>query len=159
MCLYALRHGHKYVCIHPDRDARFFGHFSPKPSFCPANAASRGGCRSRSKQGRNQHQQLLNSKTAFILGSSQLSPCFLSSRPLAFLTGCLMLSGCLLPVTSNRPSSHICRLTFLFLYSFHYAKHCIHCVSPKILFSVQKQIHIPVQTFLSSVFPYEAHSC
>lgn len=70
--------------------------------FCPANAASRGGCRSPSKQSKNQHQELLNNMTTFILDSSQLSPCFLSSKPLAFQTGCLMLSGCLLPATSNR---------------------------------------------------------
>lgn len=83
MCLYALRHGHRRVCIQPDRNAHFLGHFSPKPSFCPANAASRGGSRSPSKQSENQHQQLLN-LTTFILDNSQLSPCFLSSKAWPF---------------------------------------------------------------------------
>lgn len=158
-CLNALRHRHRCVYVHPDRNAHFFGRFSPKPNWCPANAASRGGCRSPSKKSKNQHQQLLNNMTTFILDKSQLIPCFLSSKPSAFLMGCLMLSGCLLPTTSNRLSSHICRLTFLFLYSFHYAKGSIHCVSPRILFLIQKQIHIPVQTFLSSALLYKAHSC
>lgn len=159
MCLSALRHGHKCVCLHPDKNAHCLGHFSPKPNFCPASAASGGGCGSPSKQSKNHHQQLLNSMTTLILDNSQLSPCFLSSKPLAFLMGCLMLSGSLLPVTSNRLCSHICRLTFLFLYSFHYAKDCIHCVSPRIFFLIQKQIHIPDKTFPSSVLLCKAHSC
>lgn len=159
MCLYALRQGHKCVFLHPERNVHFLGHFSPKPNFCSASAASRGGCRSPRKQSKNQHQQLLHNMTTFILDNSELSPCFLSFRSLAFLTACLMLSGCLLPVTSNRLSSHICRLTFFFLCSFHYAKDWIHCVSPRILFLIQKQIHIPVQTFPSSVLLCKSHNC
>lgn len=145
----------KCVCTPSDTDTNVsvytqtemlisWGTFHPNPILC-CQCCQQRWCRSPSKQSKNQHQERLNNISTFILDSSQLSPCFLSAKPL-------------LPATSNRVSSHMCKLSFLFLYSFHDAKDCIHCMSPKILFLIQKQIHVPVQTFLSCALLYKAHS-
>lgn len=69
-----------------------------------------------SKQGRTPNQQvnspLLSIMTTSISGSSQFSLCFLISEHLALLRGGLLVSGCLLPVTSNILICHSYILAF-----------------------------------------------
>lgn len=145
-----LSYRHKSVCIYHDRNTHFLWAFFTQtqvlsPPMLPAEVdavAPVSKARTKTSRSATLCERLWPPPSQAALSAS---PSFLHSQPLAFLMGCLLVSGCLLPVTSN--FSHLQTGLYYSCIPLVMQKTLQPLHEPRILFLIQKQIHIPVQAF------------